>query len=148
EFKEHLQVLLISTLFIVMASRIRVADLQAVGWNGLLFLALLILVVRPISVFVSLLGTKLNWREKSFLALIAPRGIVAAAVTSIFAREIAIEAAPTQNAALTAMLADVNRLVPTMFAVIVGTVAIYGLSAAPLARWLKIAAPPPQGVMF
>ena len=88
EFKENLRTLLIGCLFIVLGSRVDVADVIAIGWPGLFFVALLILAVRPLSVLISLLGSPLNLREQIFIAGMAPRGIVAAAVSSVFALEI------------------------------------------------------------
>ena len=89
EFKENLQVLLISALFIVLSTRIAPEQLVDLGWGGVAFVAFLILVARPLSVVASTWGTKLKWRERAFLAFLAPRGIVAAAVASVFALEIA-----------------------------------------------------------
>jgi hypothetical protein len=102
------------------------------------FLIILILLARPASIFISTLNSDLTWREKLFLAMMAPRGIVAAAVTSVFALELVEEAG----------YAQAELMVPEMFLVIVGTVTVYGLSAAPLGRWLKVAQPNPQGVLI
>ena len=85
EFKENLRTLLIGCLFVVLGSRVDLAEIAELGMPGLGFLAVLILLVRPVSVFVSLLGSKLNYRERAFIAGLAPRGIVAAAVSSVFA---------------------------------------------------------------
>lgn len=138
EFKENLSVLLLSSLFIILAARLRLADLAGIGLPSLLFLALLIFVARPAAVFASTLGSGLKWQDKLFLTWMAPRGIVAAAVTSVFALELA-EGAGYHQARV---------MVPQMFVIIVGTVTIYGLSAAPLGRWLGIAKPNPQGVLI
>jgi len=136
EFKENLRVLLISCLFIVLASRVELSELASLGWRGPALLAVLILVVRPLSVFLSTLGTELNLRERVFLALMAPRGIVAAAVASVFAMEMA----ETGDSA--------RELAPLVFLVIVGTVAVYGLLAGPLARRMELATANPQGILF
>ena len=90
EFKENLRVLLISTLFIVLASRLELTleTFSTLGWRSILFVALLILVVRPASVLLATFGAGLSWQERTFLAWIHPRGIVAAAVSSLFALEI------------------------------------------------------------
>jgi NhaP-type Na+/H+ or K+/H+ antiporter len=138
EFKENLRVLLIASLFIILSARLNLEDLAHLGPGSLAFLAILVLLARPISIFVSTLRSELDWREKIFLAMMAPRGIVAAAVTSVFALELAEEAGYVQA----------ELMVPEMFLVIIGTVAIYGLSAAPLGRWLKVAQPNPQGVLI
>ena len=137
EFKENLQVLLIGSLFIVLSARLELSALQFIDLNALAFLGLLVIVVRPAAVFLSTLGTKVTWEEQVFLSWMAPRGIVAAAVASLFAFELQ-DIFPQEVAAL----------VPIVFLVIVGTVAIYGLTAAPLARWLDLADPNPEGLLF
>ncbi len=143
EFKENLRVLLISTLFIVLASRLKVdwEAMQTLGWPSIGFVALLILVVRPVSVFVSTFGCGLKWQERVFLAWIHPRGIVAAAVASLFA----LNLAQAENHPLAA---EANRFVLMTFLVIVGTVTVYGLSLALLARRLGLSGENPQGILF
>ena len=143
EFKENLRVLLISVLFIVLASRLKPGALLETGPGGLVFLAMLVLVIRPVAVFIATIKTDLRPAERLFLAWIHPRGIVAAAVSSVFALELAHR---TQLAP--GLAANAEQLAPVTFLVIVGTVTIYGLSAGPLARWLGIAERDPQGVLF
>ena len=138
EFKEDLRVLLISLLFIVLSARLEPSAFEIMLAPGpLWFLAALMLVVRPLAVVLSSLGTGLDWREQAFLSWLAPRGIVAAAVASLFSFRLA-EFFP----------AEAERIVPVVFLVIVGTVAVYGLTISPLARWLGLAQPDPQGVLF
>jgi NhaP-type Na+/H+ or K+/H+ antiporter len=137
EFKENLRVLLISSLFILLAARLQLSDLTQIGPGELAFLGFLIVVVRPLGVGLSTLRSTLNWRERALVAAIAPRGIVAAAVSSVFALELA-----------QAGFAGGDRLVSITFMVIIGTVAVYGLTAAPLARWLGLSQSDPQGVMI
>jgi len=137
EFKEDLQVLLIACLFIVLSARLELDALNYINEGTLVFLGVLILFVRPVAVFLSTLGTNLNWREKVFLSWMAPRGIVAAAVASLFAFRLE-----------SIYPGEVEGLVPTVFLVIVGTVTVYGLTIAPLARYLKLAEPNPQGVLI
>jgi NhaP-type Na+/H+ or K+/H+ antiporter len=84
EFKENLRVLLISSLFILLAARLEVGSLELLGAGSLVFLAALIVIVRPAAVFLSTLGSGLGMKEKVFLSWMAPRGIVAAAVSSVF----------------------------------------------------------------
>ena len=138
EFKKDLRVLLIATLFIVLAARLDLGDMQQyIGWKAIVFLLVLMLIVRPISVYVSTLGTRLDIKEKAFLSWLAPRGIVAAAVASLFAFRLE-DAYPDASQAI----------VPIVFLVIIGTVAIYGLTISPVAGWLGLAEPNPQGVLF
>jgi NhaP-type Na+/H+ or K+/H+ antiporter len=138
EFKEDLRVLLLGSLFIILSARLEISALRSFADGGnLLFLGALMLVVRPIAVVCSTLTTKLNWSERAFLMWLAPRGVVAAAVASLFSFRLQ-ELFPLQAEAL----------VPLIFFVIVGTVAIYGLTLAPVARWLGVAQPNPQGVLM
>lgn len=137
EFKENLRVLLISVLFIILAARLQLADLAYLGASSLAFLGILICIARPAAVAVSTLGSDLSWRDRLFLSWMAPRGIIAAAVASVFALELA-EAGYSQA----------GQLVPLTFIVIGGTVAVYGLTASPAARWLGVAASRPQGALI
>ncbi|MBP6600592.1 MAG: sodium:proton antiporter [Verrucomicrobiales bacterium] len=141
EFKENLRTLLISCLFIVLGARIGLDDLLSVWKVALLFLILLIVVVRPVSVFLCQWGNRsMSLKEKLFLSLMAPRGIVAAAVSSVFALKLAETGGEYAG--------EASRMVSITYFVIVGTVAFYGLVSAPLARRLGLAVKNPQGVLF
>lgn len=140
EFKEVLRTILISCLFIVLGARIGIDDIKLVWKEALLLLLALIVVVRPLSVFISTFGSKIPREEKLFLALMAPRGIVAAAVSSVFALELAESGGVFAE--------EAARIVPITYTIIVGTVAFYGLLAAPLARKLGLALKNPQGILF
>lgn len=144
EFKEHLVVLFISCLFIVLSARFTEAQLDAVGWRSIVFLALLIIVIRPASVFASTINSEFNFKEKLFLSWMAPRGIVAAAVASLFALKITTDPSGLDPK----LVADAEKLTPVMFVVIIGTVAIYGLTATPIARVLGLASKSQQGVLI
>lgn len=137
EFKETLSVLLISGLFILLASRISLDSLIHVGWGSILVLIAIMFIARPISVFVSSLGTGLNIREIALLSWIAPRGIVAAAVSALFALK------------LEALNYDqVDLLVPMVFLVIIATVVIQSLTSVKVAEYLKIRSPAPNGFLI
>lgn len=141
EFKENLRVLLISCLFIILSARIELSQISALGFRGLGFLFLLIVVIRPLSVWVSCIGSNLNWKERAFLGFLAPRGIVAAAVSSVFALKVGLlmgDEAPVGT----------ESIVPLTFLVIVGSVAVYGLFAPALAKSLGLSTPNPQGILF
>lgn len=138
EFKENLQVLLISFLFVVLASRLKIDDLEKfVNWKMALFLGIMVLIVRPASVFLSTIKSDLSFKEKIFLSWMAPRGIVAAAMSSVFALELVKFRKP-----------GTEFLVPVVFMVIIVSVGVYGLTAGPLAYWLKLAFPNPQGILI
>lgn len=136
-FKEDLSMLLISGLFILLAARLDLAALLALGPGVLLLLAVIQFVARPLAVVLSSWGSPLSLRERLLLAWIAPRGIVAAAVSAIFAVRLA------ENGHDQAPL-----LVPLTFAVIIGTVVLQSATARPLARLLKVAEPPARGFLI
>ena len=136
-FKENLSVLLISGLFILLAARLDLDAMLALGPVVLLLLLVIQFIARPLNVMLSTAGSNLNWRERALLAWIAPRGIVAAAVSAIFA--IRLHEAGHQGALL---------LVPLTFAVIIGTVVLQSATARPLARLLKVAEPAPSGFLI
>ncbi len=146
QFKESLGVLLIAVLFVLLSSRMPLGDLTALGWPGIVFIGVLIVVVRPASIGVATWRSSLSWQERGLLCGLAPRGIVAAAVASVFSLELS---ALTKEGHIPAEIAQqAELLTPLTFLVIVSTVAIYGLSAAPLARRLGLADSNPQGVLF
>lgn len=136
-FKETLSLLLISGLFVILAARVDLYQFINVGWPALGVVAIVMFVARPLGVALSTLGSELNWRERTMIAWIGPRGIVAAAVAALFALE--LEAIGYEGAAL---------IVPLTFAVIIGTVIIQSATAAPLARLLKVAEPEPRGFLI
>jgi NhaP-type Na+/H+ or K+/H+ antiporter len=137
EFKENLRVLLLSSLFILLAARLDMDQLTGFGIREGLFVAALIFIARPLAVAISSVGSRLSWRERVFLGWMAPRGIVAAAVSSVFALQM--------NAA---GYAQSEQLVPLTFLVIVATVVIYGLTAKPLSAWLGISQAKSDGILF
>lgn len=137
EFKENVRVLLLSTLFILLAARIGIDDLKALAWPDFAYVAALILVVRPVSVFFATIGSGLKLGEKLFIAWMAPRGIVAMAVVSLFALRME-----------SVGVAGTEKLVPVTFLVVVGTVLVYGLTAGPLAKRWGVASAGSNGILF
>ncbi|MEM7365036.1 MAG: sodium:proton antiporter [Pseudomonadota bacterium] len=137
DFKESLSVLLISGLFILLAARIDVSGILAVGAPAIYLLLVIMLVARPLSVLVSSLGSSLTWQERTLIAWIGPRGIVCAAVAALFALK--LEAEGVSEAAL---------MVPLAFMVIIGTVVIQSVTAKPLAHYLGVRDPAPAGVLI
>lgn len=137
EFKENLSVLLIGSLFILLAARLDPETLQYLDGRVLGFLAVLVLIGRPLAVWISSSRAGFTLRDKLFLSWLAPRGIVAAAVSALFAER--LQAAGFEQA---------NLLVPYVFFTILFTVALYGLTAAPLARALGLSELNPQGLLL
>ncbi len=137
DFKESLSLLLISFLFIVLAARLDFSNFRGLGWSVLFIFLAIQFLARPLNVMISALGSPLTWPERHLLAWIAPRGIVAAAISSLFALKLE-----------SAGFAEARLLVPLTFLVIIGTVLLQSATARPLARLLGVAEPEPRGFLI
>ncbi len=127
EFKGDLASMAISAVFILLAASLSLNDLANLGWRGAGVVILLMVVVRPVRVFLSTWGSELRTNEKWFVSFVGPRGIVAASVATFFALE------------LTDMgFTDGRDLVALVFAVVLATVLIEGSAAGWLAAKLKV----------
>jgi len=136
-FKESLSLVLVTVLFILLAARLDFAQLEALGWVVVgVFLAIQF-IARPLKVLYCTWGSAVPWNERALLSWIAPRGIVAAAVSALFA--IKLEQRGFTQAAL---------LVPLTFVVIIGTVVLQSLTAGRLARILKASEPKSNGFLI
>ncbi len=142
-FKESLVILLISILFIILSANIDLSQLQLLGWGTMPVFLVVVFLLRPLSVFLSSIGSNLNIRERVFISWIGPRGIVAAAVASIFALSI------VENTAVSAQeRADAQLLIPLTFMIILGTVVLQGTTAKMVARWLGVIDKDPAGYLI
>lgn len=135
-FKAEITDLLIGMLFILLVARLEWRQFLEFGWPGLAALALLILAVRPANVFLSTMGAGLNLREKIFLSWVAPRGIVAASMASLFALSLGAQEEP---------IGDPQFLETFTYSVICTTVVLQGFSAGWVARGLGLKKPQPTG---
>ena len=130
EFKDQLTILFVGMLFILLAADVRLEQIQALGSGGWMLLAGLILVIRPLNVLVSTLGSNLTWQERVFIGWVAPRGIVAAAIASI-----------TATILESHEVAGGSELRALVFLTIAGTVGLAGVTAKPLASLLQLRLP-------
>lgn len=137
DFKESLSVLLISLLFIILASRLDFVEFTQLGWPAVMIFLALQFLARPLNIMISARGSSLTWPERHLLAWIAPRGIVAAAVAALFAMQLE-----------QAGIAGASSLVPLTFLIIIGTVLLQSATARPIALWLGVAEPEPRGILF
>ncbi|GHE00621.1 sodium/hydrogen exchanger [Allgaiera indica] len=126
-FKEHATVLLVSGVFILMAASLDLGRLAALDWHAWAFVAVVILVVRPLTATLALAGSAVPWRERLLIALTAPRGIVLVAVAALF------------GARLDALGIDDGTLLgPLAFVLVAVTVVLHGFALKPLARALGL----------
>jgi len=127
ELIRELARLAITMLFPLLAADVSWAELSPLGWGGVSCVLVLMVVVRPAAVSVATVGLPLDWRQRLFLGWLAPRGIVTAAVASLFA--IRLEQAGVLGA---------GRLQGLVFLTILMTVGLQGLTAQPLAKVLGL----------
>lgn len=137
KFKEDLTVIFVSCLFIVLAARLDFTSLASLGWQAVLVFLAIQFLARPLKVIYSFWGSSFTWQERAMVAWIGPRGIVAAAITAVFALK--LEALG---------IAQSELLVPLSFSIIIGTVIFQSLSARPVAQLLKVAQPNTHGIVI
>jgi NhaP-type Na+/H+ or K+/H+ antiporter len=128
EFQESLVQLLVGVLFVLISASVTPSAVKAVLPEALALVAVMALVIRPAVVALATWRSNLTRRERIFAAWMAPRGIVAGATASAFGLQLANEG-----------IQGANRILPIVFVAIFGTVVLYGLTAAPLARALGLA---------
>jgi NhaP-type Na+/H+ or K+/H+ antiporter/Trk K+ transport system NAD-binding subunit len=126
-FKEELTVLGISLLFVLLSANLPIRVVLNEGMRGLGTVAALIFIVRPVSVWFALRKTSTTWQERAFVSWIAPRGIVAASVASLFALELTEAGFP-----------EGERVLAITFLTIFITVTLQGVTAKPVARLLGL----------
>ncbi len=136
-FKENLTIVLLSVLFIVIPSQLKLSQLELLNWRVVAFVLVVLLIVRPLTVAVATLGAPMRGKDKLLLAWVAPRGIVAAATAGIFGP--ALVAAGYQ---------DAEALLPIVFLIIIVTVLTHGLTLGPLARKMSLAAEEANGLLI
>ncbi len=132
-FKELLATLLVGTLFILLASRFDIDRIRTLTRGDAAFVLALLFLVRPLGVALAAWGSSLNLRERTFIALFAPRGIVALSVATLAAGEL-IPALPPDHPLTHAA----QRLDLVMFTVIAGSVLFACLGAPLLSLLLRI----------
>jgi NhaP-type Na+/H+ or K+/H+ antiporter len=128
EFEETLVQLLIGVLFVLVAASVSPSEVRSVMPEALVLVAVMILIIRPAVVVLTMLGSSFTPRERAFVAWLAPRGIVAGATASAFGPGLAHKG-----------VAGAGEVLPIVFVAIFGTVVVYGLTAASVARLLRVA---------
>ncbi|MEK9604529.1 MAG: sodium:proton antiporter [Flavobacteriaceae bacterium] len=138
KFKESISVLLISILFILLASNIQLNDIKLVfNWQTLLIFSILILVVRPLGVFISTSNSSLSFQEKIFISWIGPRGIVAAGIASVFGIKLVNDG-----------MENAEFLSPMVFMIVFGTVLLNSLTARTLSKILGVFLKNSEGILI
>ncbi|MBU2926734.1 cation:proton antiporter [Winogradskyella psychrotolerans] len=137
-FKESLSVLLISILFILLAANIDIEDLLLLyTWDTAILFAIVVFVVRPIAVFVSTHGSKLNFNEKLFISWVGPRGIVAAGIASLFGSKLMRQG-----------VEGAEYITPLVFMIVLGTVLLNATTARLFARLVGVFLTKSNGILI
>ena len=134
EFGGTLGTVVLGSLFIVLAARVDLGEVIDLLPETLLLTAVLVLLIRPVAAFASLARTGRPLAERVLISGIAPRGVVAAATSSLFVLKFNEAGEPFPE------------LVPVAFGVIFLTAVIYGLGAPLLTRLLDLQQPKPRGI--
>ncbi|MDR3502636.1 MAG: sodium:proton antiporter [Legionella sp.] len=136
-FKESLSIVLVSCLFIVLSARINLFSFIELGYSALVLFLIIQFLIRPLNVYISSWGSDLTMSERHVISWIAPRGIIAAAISSLFAMKLTQLGYP-----------DAEKLVPLTFFMIISTIILQSLTAKTIATKLKVAEPKPQGFLI
>ncbi|MFF5933765.1 cation:proton antiporter [Streptomyces sp. NPDC012508] len=126
-FFETLVQLIIGLLFVSISSTVTPASVVPVLLPALGLIAILVLVIRPLVAFGAAARSDLSRGERTFIGWMDPRGIVAASTASAFSAGLVQRGVP-----------GASKILPVTFLVIVGTVLLYALTAAPMARRLGV----------
>jgi NhaP-type Na+/H+ or K+/H+ antiporter len=129
-FFETLVQLIIGVLFVSISATVTPSSLSDLLLPTLALVAVLVLVTRPLVAFLATIRTGLTRGERRFIGWMDPRGIVAAATASTFGTQLVAH-----------HIGGASKILPVTFLVIVATVALYGLTAVPVARWLGVTRP-------
>ena len=137
-FKETISILLISILFILLSANINLVDLELIyNWNSLILFGIVVLIVRPIGVFLSSKKSALTKNEKIFISWVGPRGIVAAGIASLFGLKLTMQG--VENA---------NYITPLVFMIVLGTVLLNATTAKIVARITGVLLKKSEGILI
>jgi len=137
-FKESLSVLLISFLFILLAATINIEDLLLVyNLKTAMLFGAVVLLIRPLGVFLSSKGSSLKFNERFFISWVGPRGIVAAGIASLFGSKLVAAGEP-----------GAEYITPLVFVIVLGTVLLNATTARIVAKWSKVYLDRSEGILI
>ncbi|MCU0551291.1 MAG: cation:proton antiporter [Leptolyngbya sp. Prado105] len=127
QFNEQFGILANSVLFILLAADLSIEQLFALGQEGVVAVLALMLIVRPINILISTWNRGFSWQQQFFLSWVAPRGIVAASMASLFTISLNNQG-----------MSGGDALKALVFLTILMTVFVQGVTAGWVARWLGL----------
>ncbi|SIQ02934.1 cation:proton antiporter [Maribacter ulvicola] len=137
-FKESLSILLISILFILLAANIDISDLELIfTWKTIVLFLSIVLIIRPLGVFLSSIGSNLKFNEKLFISWVGPRGIVAAGIASLFGSKLLSKGEP-----------GAEYITPLVFMIVLGTVLLNATTARVFAKLIGVFLNKSEGILI
>jgi NhaP-type Na+/H+ or K+/H+ antiporter len=137
-FKESLSVLLISILFILLAANINMDELLLIyNWKTAILFAVVVLLLRPVGVFLSTWRSSMKLNEKIFISWVGPRGIVAAGIASLFGLKLVNLGVP-----------GAEYITPLVFMIVLGTVLLNATTARPFAKLIGVFLKKSTGILI
>jgi NhaP-type Na+/H+ or K+/H+ antiporter len=137
-FKESLSVLLISILFILLSANINIEDMMLLfNWQTLVLFFIVVLIIRPVGVFLSTYKSSLKFNEKTFISWVGPRGIVAAGIASLFGSKLMAKGVPGSE-----------YITPLVFMIVLGTVLLNATTARPMAKLIGVFLDKSEGILI
>lgn len=136
-FKETITVLLVSAVFIMLTASLKMETLYELGFEALFFVGAILFIVRPIAIFLATIDTGLSWQERLLTMWIAPRGIVAVAVSGLFGAALVDQG-----------VADGGKMLTYTFAVVAASILLHGFSLPILAKLLSLKSAERPGILF
>ncbi len=137
-FKESISILLISMLFILLAANINIDDLMLLySWRTIALFLVVVLVLRPIGVFLSTMNSELKTNEKMFISWVGPRGIVAAGIASLFGLKLLQKGEP-----------GAEYITPLVFMIVLGTVLLNATTARFFAKIVGVFLKTSSGILI
>ncbi|WP_234028522.1 cation:proton antiporter [Lentibacillus sp. Marseille-P4043] len=135
---ENISVILTSTVFILLAASLTRETLaQIFTWSIIFFVLIMLFIIRPLSIWISTIGTELRLAEKTLISWIAPRGIVALTVSGYFTSLLMDDG-----------YAEASILTALTFALVFITVCAHGFTIGPVAKKLGLASDEPPGILL
>lgn len=137
-FKETISILLISILFILLSANINVSDFELIyNWRTLLLFGIVVLIVRPLGVFLSSYKSGMKINEKLFISWVGPRGIVAAGIASLFGLKLASQG-----------VEGAEYITPLVFMIVLGTVLLNATTARLFASLAGVLLKKSEGILI
>ena len=136
-FKENIAVILVSGVFIILTANLTWETLASLDLRAFALVLTMLFVVRPLAIFLSTIGAGLPWQERLLVGWIAPRGIVAVAVSSFFGASLVANG-----------VGEGEKLIPLAFAMVFATVVLHGFTIKPFAKALGLASRQSPGVLI